>query len=482
MHRYEILTKSEIEQIHETSLRIMENVGIVFSYAPARELLAKHGAKVDGHRVFFPRALVEENLKTVPSSFTLHARDPKKNVIIDTEHTAFVGPYGSPFVQDMDNGRRAGSLGDFIKIVKLCHDMENIDIQSHISCEASDVDANIRHNVMVYNTLKYSDKPLMGSVLGYDASKQSIEMASMVFGGMDTIREKPAIISIPCTLTPLSYDDKMAGCIFAYAETGQPQLINSLSIAGATTPATLAGLVSLQNAEVLAGIVLAQCVNPGTPIVYSASGSNAEMRYGSLVIGSPEDAVVSLINGQLTKFYNIPCRISGALSDSKMMDSQAAYESMMTLMMAQMGGGNFILHSAGIIETYNCASFEKLMIDNEIIGMIKRIGRGVTVNQDTLAYDVIEEVGPQGQFLTHEHTFRHFRNEFYKPFLSDHQNATQWKDEGGIPIEQRANAKWKEMLENYVEPALPADVDKALQKYVEDHRMEEIHVARTSCE
>ncbi len=469
MQRYQLLTQAEIEQIHANSLRIMEHVGVVFSYEPARDLLAKHGAKVEGHTVYFPPKMVEEKLKTVPSSFTLYGRDPAKNVEITCEKTAYAGPYGAPYVVDQDNGRRTGSLEDFNNIVKIVHQLQNIDIQSHISCEPCDVDADIRHNVMVYNTLKYSDKPLMGSVLGYEIAKESIEMAALVFGGLDVIKEKPAIISIPCTLTPLSYDDKMAGAIFAYAEAGQPQLVNSLSIAGATTPATLAGLVSLQNAEVLAGIILAQCVNPGTPIVYSASGSNAEMATGALSIGSPEDAVVSLVNGQLAKFYQIPCRISGALSDSKMMDSQAAYEASITLMMAQMAGGNFILHSAGIIDTYNLVSLEKLIIDNEIIGYIKRINQGVTINEDTLAYDVIKEVGPQGQFLTHEHTFNHFRTEFYRPTLSNRQNIQQWKADGSLPIEKVANAKWKQLLADYEEPTLPADVEADLKKYVDAH-------------
>jgi trimethylamine--corrinoid protein Co-methyltransferase len=467
MQRYRIVTQVEIERIHETSLKIMENVGVVFSYDPAREILARHGARVDGQTVFFPNSMVEANLKTVPSSFTIYARDPAKNVTIDTQHAAYAGPYGAPYVRDMDNGRRFGSLDDFIKIVKLCQDLKNIDIQSHISCEPCDTDSSIRHKIMTYNTLKYSDKPLMGSVLGYEASMESIEMAAMVFGGLDVIKKKPVIASIPCTLTPLSYDDKMAGALIAYAETGQPQLVNSLSISGATTPSTIAGTVSLQNAEVLAGIVLTQCVNPGTPVIYSASSSNADMRAVSLVIGSPEDAIFSLINGDLAKFYNIPCRISGALTDSKIMDSQAAYESAFTLIMAQMAGGNFILHAAGIVETYNCVSFEKLMTDNEVIGMIKRIEKGVEVNDDTLAYDVIKEVGPQGEFITHDHTLKYFRDEFYMPFLSDRKNAPQWEEEGEVSVEQRANEKWKKMLDCYEEPKLPADVDAALRKFIE---------------
>ncbi|MDP4161358.1 MAG: trimethylamine methyltransferase family protein, partial [Bacillota bacterium] len=225
--------------------------------------------------------------------------------------------------------------------------------------------------------------------------------------------------------------------------------------------------VALQNAEVLAGIVLAQLVSEGTPIIYSASSSNAEMRNGSLAIGTPEDAIFSLINGQLAKFYNLPCRISGALSDSKCADAQAAYESMLTLSMAQMAGGNFILHSAGIIDTYNTVSLEKMMFDDEIIGMIRRIGQGVVVNEETLAFDVTKEVGPQGQFLTHVHTFTHFRNEFYRPILSDRNNPTQWEADGALTAEKRANARWKKLLDEYVEPVLDKDVDAALRKYKE---------------
>lgn len=469
MQRYQLLTQNEIQQIHENSLRIMENIGIVFTYQPAKDLLAKAGAKVDGHIVRFPKEMVERELKNVPSSFTMYARNPKKNIEITTQKTAYVGPYGSPFVQDMDNGRRTATLKDFTNIVKICHSLDNIDIQSHISCEPNDIDVSTRALCMVYNTLKYSDKPLMGSVYGYKKAMQCIEMAAIPFGGLDAIKDKPVLASIPCTLTPLSYDDNMTGAIMAYAKTGQPQLVNSLSIAGMTTPTTLAGLVSLQNAEVLAGIVLAQCVNPGTPIVYSASGSNADMSNGSLAIGSPEDALVSLVNGQLAKFYQIPCRISGALSDSKMMDSQAAYESAITLMMAQMAGGNFILHSAGIIETYNCTSFEKLIVDNEIIGYLRRINQGVEVNEETLAYDVIEEIGPKGLFLTHDHTMDYFKTEFYRPTLSNRQAFAQWKDEGSVSAEERANQKWKQILADYQEPSLSPEIDADLKKYLETH-------------
>lgn len=465
--RYQLLTQNEIEMIHENTLRIMANIGIVMTYEPAREILAKNGAILDGERVKFPKELVEKAIKLSPSSYTLHGRDEKKSVPISTEYTAYAGPYGSPFVTDLDRGRRNGTLEDFNNIVKIVHCLENVDIQSHISCEPTDVEVKKRPTTMVYNTMKYSDKPLMGSVYGYKNAKDCLEMAAIVFGGKEEIKKNPVMASIPCTLTPLNYDSAQLGAIMAYAEYGQPQLINSLSMAGTTTPATLAGLVSVQNAEVLAGIVLAQCVNPGTPVVYSASGSSTDMASGSLTIGAVEDMLVSLINGQLCKYYQIPCRISGALSDSKTMDSQAAYESAITISAAQLAGGNFILHSAGIIDTYNTTSYEKLIIDNEVLGMMRRLDQGVVVNEETLAYDVIEEVGPKGVFLVEEHTLDHFREEFYRPTLSNRNTFEQWTANGSEPIEVTANKKWKEILASYEEPTMPADIDRDLRKYME---------------
>ena len=467
MQRYQVISQNELEMIHDNSLRIMENIGIVMPEDISKEILKKHGCTVDGDIVRFPRELVEKCIRSAPSSYTLYGRDSSKDVPISCECSAYAGPYGSPFVLDMDRGRRSGTMESFIEIVKIVDKLKYIDIQSHISCEPTDVPEKDRPMRMVYETMKYSGKPLMGSIYGYETAMKCIELASIPFGGLDAIREKPVIASIPCTLTPLSYDGRQLGAIRAYAETAQPQLINSLSIAGMTTPVTLAGLVSVQNAEVLAGIVLSQCVSPGCPVVYSASGSSSDMSSGLLAIGSPEDAIVSLLNGQLCKYYQIPCRISGALSDSRTLDIQAAYESAITIMMAQMAGGNFILHSAGIIDTYNTTSYEKLIMDNEILGNLRRIDQGVTVDEETLAYEVIEDVGPQGTFLLEDHTVEHFREEFYMPTLSSRKAYQVWESEGHKTAEQRANEKWKKILADNPDPTLPADLDREMRAFME---------------
>ena len=251
---------------------------------------------------------------------------------------------------------------------------------------------------------------------------------------------------------------------------GQPQIIASLAIAGATGPVTMAGNLALQNAEVLAGIVLAQLVREGTPVIFGGASSNTEMRNGTLSIGSPEMAMNTAATAQMARYYKLPVRGGGAVCDAKLPDAQASYESMMSLSMAQACGINFVLHSAGILESFNCMSYEKFIIDDEMCGMVKRIQRGIEVNPDTLALDVIKEVGPGGHFLDKDHTFKHFRTEFYQPRLSNRDDFVTWQTNGSYQCMQTAHKKYKEILEIYEAPELPADVDKDLQAFIEKLR------------
>ncbi|MDO4556408.1 MAG: trimethylamine methyltransferase family protein, partial [Lachnospiraceae bacterium] len=234
-----------MEKIHETSLRILEEIGVMFGYEPAREILKKHGAKEDGKKILFPRALVEECLKTVPSAFTVCGKDPKYDVHMNTEDTFYSGPGCSAYITDLDKGRRLSTLEDFINIVKIVDRLPNIDIHHEIACEPNDVEVKKRPAVMTFNNLKYTDKPFLGSSLGYENAKKSIEMTAIAHGGLEVLKEKIVLFSIPCALTPLAYDEKMSGAIIAYAETNQAQIINSLPIAGATGPATYAGSMAL---------------------------------------------------------------------------------------------------------------------------------------------------------------------------------------------------------------------------------------------
>jgi len=468
MHRFEILTKTQLEKVHATSLRILEQIGLDFGYAPAIEVLKKGGAKIDGQRVFFPPGLVEEQIKKPPAEFTLYARNPEHNVVIGGRHTVFAPGYGAPFVTDLDNGRRQATLIDFENFVKLTGASANQDLLSGTVVEPTDIPAEIRHARMLYASVKNSDKCFMGSTMGARAARDCLQMASILFGSRAELASNPVIFGIVGALTPLKYDARMLEALMEYAAAGQPQIIASLAIAGATGPVTMAGNLALQNAEVMAGIVLAQLVREGTPVIFGGVSTNAEMRNGTLSIGSPEMAINAAATAQMTRYYGLPVRGGGAVCDAKLPDAQASYESMMNLLMARLSGINFVLHSAGILESFNCMSYEKFIIDDEMCGMVKRIKRGYEVNLDTLAFDVIKEVGPGGHFLDKDHTFDHFRTEFYQPQLSNREDFVSWQAGGSFQSLESANKKYKDILETYEAPELPADVDKDLLKFIEN--------------
>ncbi|MBW2481029.1 MAG: trimethylamine methyltransferase family protein [Deltaproteobacteria bacterium] len=467
MQWYEFLTQPQVEQVHEASMWILANVGIDLRYAPALEVMKKGGARIDGERVFLPAGLVEEQIRKAPAEFTLHARDSDFDVVIGGQHMVFTPGYGATFVADLDHGRREGTLNDFENFVKLTDASPYQDICSGMFIEPSDVPHEIRHVQMIYTAMKNSAKPIMGSAMGVQGAMDSIMMASIVFGSQGQLSQKPRMISILCSLTPLVYDERMLGAIMEYARAGQPQLISSLAIAGATSPATLAGTLAVQNAEVLAGIVLAQLIREGTPVVMAGASTNADMHTGALSTGSPEMALNTAATAQMARFYGLPVRGGGAVCDAKYPDAQAAYESMMSLLTARFSGVNFVLHSAGILDSYNCMSYEKFIIDDEMCGMVKRMQKGYDVNPDTLGLDLIREVGPGGHFLDKDHTFDHFRTEFYQPQLSSREDFFSWQASGSRQSVARANKKYKEILETHEAQPLPADVDEDLLKFIE---------------
>jgi trimethylamine--corrinoid protein Co-methyltransferase len=467
MQRFEILTKNQVEKVHEASLQILGKIGMDFGYAPALEVLKKGGAKVDGQRVFFPSRLIETQIKKAPRRFTLHARNPQNNVVVGGRNMIFAPGYGAPFVTDLEHGRREAKLKDFENFVKLTGASANQDVLSGVVVEPTDAPYETRHAHMIYTAVKYSDKCFMGSTMGARAASDCIQMAAILFGGRDQIETTPRISGVIGPLTPLKYDDRMVGALMEYAAAGQPPLITSLAIAGATGPVTLAGNLALQNAEVLAGIVLAQLVREGAPVIFGGASSNTEMRNGTLSIGSPEMAINAAATAQMAHYYKLPSRCGGAVCDAKASDGQAGYESIMNLLMAKVSGANFVLHSAGILESFNCMSYEKFMMDDEICGMVKRIHRGIEVNSDTLALDVIKAVGPGGHFLDKDHTYDHFRTEFYQPRLSNRDDFVTWRANGSPQSMETAHKKVKEILETYEAPELPADVDKDLQAFIE---------------
>ncbi len=468
MQRFAYFTDDEVQKIHEATMHVMETVGVDFGYAPAVDMFKKAGCRLEGERVFLSPKMVMDQVAKAPSEYILQARNPEKNVVIGGDHIAYIPCYGPPFVHDLDRGRRESTLEDYTNFVKLSYASRSIDITGGMMAEPNDIPHERRNAEMMLASMRYSDKPFMGGAVGVEAARETIEMAAILFGcSEEALAEKMPMISILCTRTPLAYDDRMLGAIMAYAQAGMPQLISSLSIAGATSPVTMEGTLVVQNAEVLAGIVLTQLIREGTPVVFSGSSSAAAMRYGTLSIGAPEMAVNTAATAQMARFYGIPSRGGGATTDSKLPDAQAGMESMMSQLMATLSGVHFVLHSAGILDGYMAASYEKFIIDDEICGMCKRIKRGEKADPEKMALDVIAQVGPGGEYLTNMHTFQNFRKEFYTPIMEQKEAYAGWKEKGGESIERVANRKWKEILEAYQEPGMPDEALVELEKYIE---------------
>lgn len=470
--KFDILTDEQIDKIHNNSLKILQEIGVEFSYDPAIEVFKKHGQRVEGHRVFLDSDFVKKMVEKAPAQFTLHARNPEHNLICGGENIIYMPGYGAPFVYDADGGKRDATMADYDNFVKLAGASKNLHMTGGTVVEPTDVEDEIRHLKMAYSHIINSDKCFMGSSSGYEYAKDCIELTAVLHGGLDVIKEKPALICLVNSVTPLKYDDRMLGGLMAYAEAGQPMVIASLVMAGSTGPATLAGAMSLQNAEVLAGITLTQCINPGTPVVYGSTSAVTDMSTGSLSIGNPENALFTSASAQFARFYGVPCRGGGGLSDAKTVDAQAGYESMMTLFAASSTGVNFVMHTAGILQYYMAMSYEKFMVDDEIAGMVLRYLKGFDCDSDEkMAYEVIEKVGPGGHFLTQKHTRKNFKTEFFRPALSDRQSFDSWSKDS-LDTKQRAKLKWQEVLASYTPPELDPVIKEKVEAFIEKRSKE----------
>jgi trimethylamine--corrinoid protein Co-methyltransferase len=326
---------------------------------------------------------------------------------------------------------------------------------------------------MVYSHLRWTDKPFMGSVISAENARDTIEMASIVFGGREKIEKTPAVISLINVNSPLRYDDRMLGALLDYSDAGQPVIVTPFLMAGAMSPMGLAGTVAQQTAEALAGIALVQLIRPGTPSVYGSFLTNTDMQSGSPAFGTPESAMGILASAQMARHYNLPFRGGGALTSSKAPDAQAAYESMMCMWPTILGRVNFVLHAAGWLESALLASYEKFIIDVEQLRMFEWIlTRGLPVDEEGMAMDALREVGPGGHFLGAEHTLRNYRTGFYRPWISSTENFDRWNRFGARTADVVAAEKWKQVLAEYPDPGIDPGVDEALQEFMTRRRKE----------
>ena len=460
-------SEDDLGRIHETVLRLMSEVGVGVPYEPARETLKRVGCRVSGSRVYFPGKVVEEMVKKAPSSFKLYGRNPERTVTIGGESAVFLPCYGAPLVEDLEGGRRTSTLRDLIRFVKLNHTSSVLPVIGGPMVESNDLPIPRRTPEMVFAALKYSDKPFMGGVMGRRDARITIEMAARALGSEAALADRPPCITLLGTTPPLAWDDKTLAAMMEYAACGLPVFCNTLAIAGMTAPVTLESALVVHTAEVLSGVVLAQAVREGTPVVFSGSSSCANLRDGLLATGAPEMGIFTAASSQMARFYDLPVRAGGGPTDAKALDAQAGYESMQNLLLTTLAGVDIALLSAGVLDSYMVSSMEKFILDEEMIGMCLRVRRGARISEERLAYDVIAEGAEKCNFLSHPHTFRNFRSELHMPSLSYRGTFDRWEREGPPDLVETACKKWKERLESYEAPELDPELARDLRRYVD---------------
>jgi len=470
MPRYEILDEAAIRELERGWRRIVSELGIEFLHPEALEYFEKAGQKVDGELVKFDPDWILEQVKKAPSTFMLQARNPERSVQIGGNHMVFSTVYGCPFVRE-GSERRNASYNDFENLVKLAQSFPQLDSPGGTICEPDDKPLDSRHLDMVYALMTLSDKPFMGSVTSGPNALDTIAMAEIVFG-KESLDKTPAIISLINVNSPLRYDDRMLSALLEYAKAGQATIVTPFLLMGAMSPVSVVSTLAQQVGEALAGIALVQTIRPGCPVVFGSFLSNTDMQSGSPSFGTPESAVGLLCTGQIARHYDLPFRGGGALTSAQVVDAQSAYEAMMTLWPTFLAGTNFVMHSAGWLESGLVSCYEKFITDVECLRMLNEVFKPLEVNEEALAYSAHQEVGQGGHFLGAVHTLERFRECFYRPLVSSTENFERWNRLGARDTATRANEIWKKTLEEYEQPAIDDGLKEELKAYVDRRRTE----------
>ncbi len=463
----EVLNDEGLSIIEENADTILQEVGLDFRGDPdALRLLRDAGADVQGERVRFPRGMCRELIQaTAPRQFTQYARNEANNVEMGGAHTVLAPNYGSPFVRDLDNGRRYGTLEDFRNLVKLTYMSPHLHHSGGTVCEPVDIPVNKRHLDMVYSHMRFSDKPFMGSVTAPDRARDTVEMTRILFGA-EYLEDHAVVLGLINANSPLVWDSVMLGAARAYAEANQATLITPFILAGAMAPVTVAGAATQTLAEALGGMAFVQLVRPGAPVILGSFASSMSMQSGAPTFGTPEPALVLYVMASLARRLGVPFRSGGNLCASKVADAQAAYESAATFGPTILAGVNFVLHAAGWLEGGLTVGYEKFVLDADQCGMAAVFVKGVDMSENGQALDAILTNGPGQHFLGSPHTLANFENAFYRAETADNNSFEQWLDDGGLDAAQRANAIWKRMLREYEAPPIDPGIDEALLAFI----------------
>ena len=471
MPRYEILSQDALATLDKGWRRIVTEIGVQFAKPEAVEIFKAHGQKVEGETVFLDPEFVLEQVAKAPSEFDMQARNHDHDVHIGGDAMVFSSVYGPPFFRRGDE-RRDGTLADFEDFAKLAQSFDVMDSVGGVVVEPNDAPLDSRHLDMVYRALTLTDKIIMGNVVSAINAQDTVAMGEMVFGGRESIEEKPFCISLINCNSPLRWDDRMLDSLFVYAEAKQPVIVTPFLLMGAMSPVTIPAALAQQMAEALSGIALTQLVRPGAPVVFGSFLSNIDMQSGSPQFGTPESGIGLLATGQIARHFKLPFRGGGGLNSSQLPDAQAGYEALMTLMPTFLSGTNFVMHAAGWLEGGLVSSIEKYVIDVQLLEMLQHEFTPLEIDEGSMAFDAHQEIGHGGHFLGAMHTMERFRDCFYRPFLSSSDNFERWTRNGSKDTATRAGEIAAEKLAAYEEPAMDDALKQELQEFISRRRTE----------
>jgi trimethylamine--corrinoid protein Co-methyltransferase len=472
----EVLSQDQLMAIHEASLRLLEKTGIEFMGAAARQLLRKAGASVDDATGLtkLPRELVLDAIKSAPASFVLTPRNPERRIHLGENFISFGLVAGPPNIHDCVAGRRSGNLGDYVKLIKLAQSFDIIHLIGNQPTAPVELPARTRHLDCYRANVTYADRVYHCTAIGRNRALDGIDIMALSRGKTrEEMVGDPGVITIISVNSPRRFDAAMSDGLMTMAEFGQAVCVTPFTLMGAMTPVTLAAALTQQNAEALAGIALIQLVRPGTPAVYGAFTSNVDMRSGAPAFGTPENARATLAAGQLARLYNLPYRASNSCA-ANAVDAQAAYESEMSIWASVMGHANLVYHGAGWMEGGLTASFEKIVIDVEMLQMMAETIKPIDVNAEEIAagLEAIADVPTGGHFFGSPHTLARYETAFYKPLVSNWQNYENWELAGALDTTQRATQIWQKALEIYEQPPLDPAISEALDAFVAKRKEE----------
>jgi trimethylamine--corrinoid protein Co-methyltransferase len=460
------LNTASLDTIHTCSLDVLQDIGIRFPSEKALSLFKTHGFRVDGSVVHFKETHIQKALETVPTAFTIEARNPSRDIRIGESHFVMAPGYGPPFIIESSGTKRDATQADVETFCKLVQTSKYLDFNSAIVVQPNDVPTETAHLDLLLATLTLTDKPIMGSSVSEAAARDSLNLAEMIWGSLD----KPVMIALIDSLSPLQYATQSVETLLVFAAAGQPLIIHSACTLGASGPITIAGSLVISNATTLAGICLSQLINPGTPVVYGLGGSPIDMRTGGYVNASPEDAKHVAISSAMGRYYDMPCRGQGALTESFSLDYQAGMESAIMLTVAALSGVHVGLHNCGTVGAMLYMSFEKFIADEDLCGALKKLMKPVELTDDAFALDLIKEMGTSGNYLMQTHTANRCRDEFFIPDLGIRMIHDDWLEMQPRDITARAKKLLAKRLAQYEKPEIDPKLEKDLMHYVTDRK------------